>query len=174
MTALASWVGVRIFAAVFKSVAMNGGGIGVISAGIWESAQLPLTASWIGLITSLVAAMFLRPFAGNDTIAAEGSRPAAFGLLMTAGLTIGLAPLLAFRPAITFVLRAITPGTAIPAAKIMEHFLAYEVISACCFVAAAQHGNHDHSGRFQPHDADVDLPVQGEGRNDQFRPCGEN
>jgi hypothetical protein len=136
VTALASWVGVRMFTAVFKSVATNGGGIGAISAGIWEAAQLPLAATWIGLITSLVAAMFLRPFAGDETIAAGGSRPAAFGLLMTAGLTIGLAPLIVFRPLIAFVLRAITPGTAIPAANVMEHLQVYEVISASCFVAA--------------------------------------
>lgn len=136
VTALGSWAGVRMFAAVFKTVATNGGGIGVISAGISESAQLPLTATWIGLITSLVAAMFLRSLNADDATAAEGSRPASFGLLMAAGLTIGLAPLLAFRPTIAFVLRAITPGTAIPAAKVMQHFLAYEVISACCFLAA--------------------------------------
>jgi hypothetical protein len=88
------------------------------------------------LITSLIAAMFLRPFAGDDTASAERSRPAAFGLLLTAGLTIGLAPLLAFRPAIAFVLRAITPGTAIPAARVMEHLRAYQVISASCFITA--------------------------------------
>ncbi|MEO8032830.1 MAG: hypothetical protein ABI837_00215 [Acidobacteriota bacterium] len=135
VSALASWVGVRMFAAVFQTVTTNGGGVGAISAGICESAQLPLTAAWIGLITSLVAAIFHRPFAGHDTTT-EGSRPVAFALLITAGLTIGIAPLLAFRPAITFVLRAITPGTAIPAAKVMEHVLAYEVIIGCCFVAA--------------------------------------
>ena len=126
----------RIFAAVFKSVATNGGGIGAISAGVWESAQLPLTAAWIGLIVSLVAAMFLRPFADHGGAAAGRSHPAAFGLLMTAGLTTGLAPLLAFHPAVEFVLRAITPGTAIPATRVLDYLLAYEVMSASCFVAA--------------------------------------
>jgi hypothetical protein len=136
VTALASWAGVRMFEAVLEDVAKSGGGIGAISAGIWESAQLPLSATWIGLITSLMAAMLLGPLARTDVSAPERTRPGAFALLMAAGLTLGLAPLLAFRPAIAFVWRAITPGTDVPAAIVMERLLAYEVISAFCFVAA--------------------------------------
>lgn len=132
--ALASWAGVRMFAAVLKTMAADGGGIATVSAGIYESAELLSTAAWIGLISSLVAAMFLRPAAGADT--AAGARPGAFGLLMMVGLTIGLAPLFAVRPAIAFFLRAITPGTATPAAHLMQHLLVYEVVSAACFVIA--------------------------------------
>jgi hypothetical protein len=136
-TAFASWFGMRMFAAAYRSVATTGGGIGAIAAGIGEAAQLPMTAAWIALITSLVAAMFLRQSGGDDDTTGGRSRPATFGVLMAVGLTSGLAPLLAFHPAIVFVLRAITPGTAMSAAKVMDHFVAYEVISACCFVAAA-------------------------------------
>ncbi|HSP33583.1 MAG TPA: hypothetical protein VLU46_04620, partial [Thermoanaerobaculia bacterium] len=105
-------------------------------SGIWESAQLPWTAAWIALIASFVAAIFLRLFAGDQTANAEGrSRPAAIGLLISAGLIFGLAPLLAFRPAIGFVLGAITPGTAIPPARVLHYLITYEVSTAACFVA---------------------------------------
>lgn len=136
-SALASWLGVRMFAAVFRDVTANGGGIGAISSGIWESAQIPWTAAWIALIASFVAAMFLGVLFGGDQTATDDrrSRPLAVGLLMTAGLVFGLAPLLAFRPAIAFVWRAITPGTAIPAARVLNYLLAYEVTTAACFLA---------------------------------------
>ena len=134
-TALASWAGVRMFAAVFEEVTASGGGIGAISSGIWESAQLPLTAAWIAVIASFVAVTFLRWFAVDPISEGGGrSRPAAVGLLLGVALIIGLAPLIAFRPAAAFVLRAITPGTAIPPARVMNYLLAYEMTTAVCFL----------------------------------------
>jgi hypothetical protein len=141
VTALASFLALRMFTRGFAVVWVEGGGIGAVSYGIWQATRLPFVASWIAVIATLLAGIFLFvPIAGRDVDRERLGRPATFAAVTALALAAGAAPILLFRRAIDFVLAAILPATApqVNAAAryqlIMDHLLTAAVVSAGCFV----------------------------------------
>src|SRR5262245_37557915 len=132
-TALAATLGSRMMVVMFADVTRNGGGIGAVSFGIWQATQLPLTAAWIGIVTSSMAMMFLLPFAKGRPTSDRAPRALLFGVLVATILPAGFVPAITFQRAIPFVTRAITPGTALPAGHVMRQLLIFEVVSAILF-----------------------------------------
>jgi hypothetical protein len=128
--ALASSLALRMILATFQDVSRNGGGIGAISFGIWQATQLPLTAAWIGIVSSFLGILFLLPFAKSRRTSDRNPRPFSFALLMASVAAAGLVPAVIFERAITYLMGAITPRTAIPAVRVANHLLTNEAMSA--------------------------------------------
>jgi hypothetical protein len=134
MTALASSIALRMFAAAVDDMGKKGGGIAAISFGIWQATQVPLAAAWMALITSAVAGVWLLRLGrarGDD--GASVRRPAAFSALIAAAMAAGTAPALLFRQSISFVIDAVTRGKG---GSVIRHLAASGAASATCVVVA--------------------------------------
>jgi hypothetical protein len=134
--ALASSLALRVILATFEDVLRNGGGIGAISFGIWQATSLPLTAAWIGIVAGFIGILFLMPFVKNRQTPGRHPRPFLFVFLMASVVAAGIVPAVTFQRAISYVLPAITPGTALAPASVTSHLLTAETMSAVLLVVA--------------------------------------
>jgi len=63
-------------------------------------------------------------------------RSFSFGVLMASVVVAGIVPAVTFQRAISYMMRAITPGTALPSASVTDHLLTAETMSAILLVVA--------------------------------------
>lgn len=158
--ALGSFLAVRILMGTFDSMSEAGGGIGAVWFGIWEATQPLLAAAWLAVASALLAGVFVLPHAKKElTPEVDERRPGAatFAWLAALAFAAGVAPVLLFRRAVTFVLWAITPESRVTAvAEAIENRLRVTAtVSACCFlilivlvVATVLLGRRSHPSRF--------------------------
>ena len=141
--ALASFVAVRYFGQVLADMSQHGGGIGALTLGIGEAAQLPLSAAWIAATATAVASLFALKLARSDAGSASDGQPVRLLWMSALALAGGIASVLLFRGAMAFVMMAVTPGMQSEVVRgrnvgeaISERLMLATVTIAFCFAVA--------------------------------------
>jgi len=136
--ALGSYFAVRIFMNVLDEMSRTGGGISAVQLGISQATQPMLAASWLALGITMLAGMFVLPFARKELTATAGARRprAAIVALLTAfALAAGVTPVVLFQRATRFVLWAITPDAHVSTSEVVaSRLLMTATVTACCFL----------------------------------------
>lgn len=112
---IATFFAVRLLVTAFRSMAINGGGIAAVSAGMWEATQPLIATSYLACVLAIVTSIIAIRAAGNQSPQEEVlSRPGR-SLLSVATLLLAASAIVGTRILLpnvsTFILNVIIPGS---------------------------------------------------------------